>query len=182
LTEFVRRYGRRIYAWARARGLKTQDAEDIMQDVLIRLLKVLRTFTYDREKRFSGLVCVITQHAVNDLLQERRRQPQGTGSEAIAELLASMEAADDLGRQLEEEYKRERFDEACRRVQLRVTPLVWRRFWLTVDEGLGGGGLSIQEAAEREEVEAKCIHQARYKVIGQLNKEIRRLDGTADLF
>ena len=175
--EFVSRYGRLIYAWARDRRLTPPDCEDVMQKVLTSLVVVLRDFQYDRTKSFRGYVCVMTQRAVNDLLKEGRRQPQGTGDDALFDLLASAEARDDLGRRLEGEYDREVFEEACRRVQRDVTERVWRRFWLTAPAGLGGGGLSPKEAAGREGVPTARIHQARYLVLGRLKEQVRRLGG-----
>jgi RNA polymerase sigma factor (sigma-70 family) len=175
--EFVARYGRLIYAWARDRGLSLPDCEDVRQKVLVRLVVVLRTFEYDPEKSFRGLVCVMTQHAVNDLLDERRRKPSASGSEAVFDLLNSVEAREDLGRRLEEEYAREIFEEACRVVQREVKPTVWQLFWLTVPTGLGGGGLSVSEAAKQKSVPAARVYQSRHQAVARLKEQIRRLGG-----
>jgi RNA polymerase sigma factor (sigma-70 family) len=174
--DFVGRYGRLIYAWARDRGLADADCEDVRQKVLTRLVAVLRTFEYDRTQSFRGYVCVMTQRAVSDLLDECRRRPRA-GGEGVAGLLASVAARDDLGRRLEEEHEREIFEEACRRVQRDVSPEAWRRYWLTVPAGLGGGGLSPKEAAAREGVPVARIYQARYLITPRLTEEVRRVGG-----
>jgi RNA polymerase sigma factor (sigma-70 family) len=175
--DFVTRYGRLIYAWARARGLADIDCEDIRQDVLTRLLGRLQGFQYDQRQSFRGYICVVTQHAVNDLLEERRRRPQATGDDVVVDLLASVEARADLGRQFEEEYDRELFEEACRRVEREVGKPAWDRFWLTVPVGLGGRGLAPPEAAQAAGVPVVRIYKIRNTIMGKLKEEIRRLGG-----
>jgi DNA-directed RNA polymerase specialized sigma24 family protein len=44
-NEFVERYGRRIYGWCRQWGLQEADAEDVTQDVLLRLARKMQVAT-----------------------------------------------------------------------------------------------------------------------------------------
>ena len=57
---FVRLYTPLLYHWARRLGLSSEDAADLVQDVLARLVAQLPQFTYDPGKRF----------------RDRRRYPQ----------------------------------------------------------------------------------------------------------
>jgi RNA polymerase sigma-70 factor (ECF subfamily) len=52
--EFVDRYGRKIYGWCRHWGLQEPDAEDVTQDVLLKLAEKMRTFAYDASDSFRA--------------------------------------------------------------------------------------------------------------------------------
>ena len=45
--QFVERYSPRIYGWCRRWNLQEADAQDVTQDVLLRLADKMRTFAYD---------------------------------------------------------------------------------------------------------------------------------------
>jgi RNA polymerase sigma-70 factor (ECF subfamily) len=174
----VSRYGGRIFAWARGRGLGAEDCEDVTQQVLMRLSGLLQTFEYDREKgRFRDYLHRMTRNIAIDLLRKRRRRPMASGSDAIAEVLDSEEARADLSRRLEEEFDLELFELACQRVKKLVSKDTWERFLLNLPQGLGGGGLSPEEAATRIGGRAGLIYQARYKVLPLLQEEVERLGG-----
>ena len=52
--EFVERYGRHIYRWCRQWKLQDADAEDVTQDILVKLTQKLRAFAYDPSRSFRG--------------------------------------------------------------------------------------------------------------------------------
>ena len=49
---FFALYAPLIYSWGRRAGLQDADAADLVQDVLVALVRALPTFTYDRHKSF----------------------------------------------------------------------------------------------------------------------------------
>ena len=53
------------------RGLQPADAEDVTQDVLLRLSRALKMFTYDPSRTFRGWLRAVTLHALNDFAAER---------------------------------------------------------------------------------------------------------------
>ena len=53
-SEFVERYGPRIFQWCRAWGLQEADILDVSQTVLTRLSQRLRRFEYDPSRRFRS--------------------------------------------------------------------------------------------------------------------------------
>ena len=53
-SEFVDRYGARIYGWCRRWSLQDADAKDVTQAVLATLCIKMRTFTYDPSLSFRG--------------------------------------------------------------------------------------------------------------------------------
>src|SRR6476646_10266840 len=49
-AQFADRYGRKLYAWCRRWNLQGADAEDLTQDVLLKLAEKMQTFVYDPTK------------------------------------------------------------------------------------------------------------------------------------
>src|SRR6516164_1369001 len=99
-NEFVELYGRKIYGWCRQWGLQEADAEDVTQDVLLRLASKLRAFAYDPSRSFRGWLRTLTHHAWSDFLQSRKLPGGGTGDNQVTQALERVEARDDLTRRL----------------------------------------------------------------------------------
>src|SRR5437660_2921149 len=70
--EFVRRYGPHIYRWCRQWKLQDADAEDVTQDILVKLTRKLRAFAYDPSRSFRGWLKTVTHHAWRDFEDGRR--------------------------------------------------------------------------------------------------------------
>ena len=170
--EFVERYGPKIYGWCRKWKLQQADAEDITQNVLVRLASRLRTFDYDPGKSFRGWLKTLTWHAVSDYVSSQRRPGQGSGDPNVVRELESVAARADLMQQLAEVFDREMLEEAQARVQARVGPRQWQAFRLTAYEGLSGA-----EVAHRLDMNVITVFTAKSKVLKLLQKEIRKLEG-----
>lgn len=169
--EFVDRYGRKVYGWCRHWGFQEADAQDITQDVLVRLAEKMRDFAYDPARSFRAWLKTLARHAVSDFCDARGRAAAG-GSLAV-ELLQSVEAREDLVRRLEDEFDREVFDEAVARVRARVTPKTWRAFEMTAREGRSGA-----EAGAELGMAVAAVFVARGRVQKLLSEEVRRLEGS----
>src|SRR5215510_6259171 len=102
-NEFVERYGRKIYGWCRQWGLQEADAEDVTQDVLLRLAAKLRDFAYDPSRSFRAWLKTLTHYAWSDFLAARRRVTLGSGDGGVVPVLERLEVRHDLTRRLEEE-------------------------------------------------------------------------------
>jgi RNA polymerase sigma factor (sigma-70 family) len=169
--EFVQRYGPRIKAWTRQRGLQECDADDVTQNVLLKLAGKLRTFAYDPALSFRGWLRTLTQNALSDFLAERRRFSQGSGDSGVLDILASIEARADLESQLSATFDRELLENAMARVQVRVASHRWLAFQLTALEGLSG-----TEAAERLKMKVASVYTAKNRVHKMVQEEIRKLE------
>ena len=55
-NEFAQQYGRLILAWCQQWGLQSADADDVSQNVLLKLAHHLRSFVYDPGRRFRGFL------------------------------------------------------------------------------------------------------------------------------
>jgi RNA polymerase sigma-70 factor (ECF subfamily) len=170
-AEFVEHYGGKIYGWCRKWNLQEADAQDVTQNVLLKLARKMREFTYDPSRSFRAWLKTITHHAWSDFLETRRRAGLGSGDSQVGLILDSVEARADLVAHLEAEFDRELLEEAMRRVRLRVAPQTWAAFTLTVFEGLSGA-----EAAARIPMQVAQVFVAKRRVQKMLQEEVARLE------
>ncbi|MBX9625876.1 MAG: sigma-70 family RNA polymerase sigma factor [Gemmataceae bacterium] len=169
--QFVRRYGGRVLGWCRHWGLQPADAEDVCQDVLLKVARQMRTFRYEPGKSFRGWLKTVARSAWCDWLEARRKQAQGSGDTDARAVLESVAAQDDLVRRLEDEFDRELLDLATARVRLRVEPATWEAFRLTAVDGLPAA-----EAAAKTGLKVATVFVAKGRVQKMLQGEIHLLD------
>jgi RNA polymerase sigma-70 factor (ECF subfamily) len=111
---FVDRYGRRIYAWGRKSGLPPADADDVTQEVLVKLVKALPDFRYDGDRgRCRGFLRTITRNAVSDFLRGNQyRADRAVGGSTAGLLIANPDnAIEQLIEELDYEAHRELMQE-----------------------------------------------------------------------
>src|SRR5262245_16697151 len=99
--EFVERYSPRIYSWCRHWNLQEADAQDVTQDVLLRLADKMRTFIYDPAGSFRGWLRTLAHHAWYDFIKKREQAGAGSGDSTILDTLNAVEARADLIERLE---------------------------------------------------------------------------------
>jgi RNA polymerase sigma-70 factor (ECF subfamily) len=171
-SDFVARYGPVILQWCRGWRLQESDAEDVTQEVLLKLNGLMVRFVYDPSGSFRGWLKTLTHHAWRDLVAGRRRAGLGDGDLRMVELLKSIQACDDLVEQLDAEFRQEVMDRAMERVQRRVSARTWDAFRLTALEGWSG-----KAAAGRLEMKIARVYGARSEVKEMIREEVRRLEG-----
>src|SRR5262245_36651884 len=126
--EFVEYYGVRIYDWCLRWRLQEADAQDVTQNVLLKLAGRLCEFQYDPSRSFRAWLKTVTHHAWSDFVLANKRPGQGGSDSAV---LANLEARDDLERRLQEQFDQDLLAEAMIRARLRVAPQTWEAFRLT---------------------------------------------------
>jgi RNA polymerase sigma-70 factor (ECF subfamily) len=169
--EFVERYGRHIYRWCRQWKLQDADAEDVTQDILVKLTRKLRVFAYDPSRSFRGWLKTVAHHAWRDFEDGRRHSRPAACEGPVQELLDKVEAREDLAQRLEEAFDLELLEAAKLRVRLRVAPHTWEAFRLVVVEGL-----PVAEVAARVRLQVAMVYVARSKVQKMLREEIEKLE------
>ncbi len=170
-AEFVTRYGGRVFRWCLRWGLQDADAHDVTQQVLLKLARRMKTFTYDPDRSFRAWLKTVTQHALHDFETDRQRCSQGSGDSRIHTLLDGIEARADLVQQVAEEYDRDLLQQAMLRVRLRVAPHTWEAFVLTALETVPAA-----EVARRLEMKVATVYKARSSVLKLLQEERRELE------
>src|SRR5215475_6536253 len=168
---FVERYGRHIYRWCRQWKLQDADAEDVTQNILVKLTRKLRAFTYDPSRSFRAWLKTVVHHAWRDF-EDGRRHPRPAGDDSqVGELMLTLEARDDLARRLEEAFDLELLEAAKLRVRLRVAPHTWEAFRLVALEGL-----PVAEVAARVHLQVAMVYVAKSKVQRMLQEEVQKLE------
>jgi RNA polymerase sigma-70 factor (ECF subfamily) len=167
---FVERYGRHIYRWCRQWKLQNADAEDVTQEILVKLARKLRDFDYDPSRSFRGWLKTVAHHAWRDFVDSRRGRA-GEGHGRVRELMETLEASEGLVQALEQAFDRELLEAAKLRVRLRVAPHTWEAFRLVALEEL-----PATEVATTVQMQVAMVYVAKSKVQKMLREEIRKLE------
>jgi RNA polymerase sigma-70 factor (ECF subfamily) len=175
-SEFVEHYGRHIYRWCRQWKLQDADAEDVTQDILMKLARKLRDFAYDPSRSFRSWLKTIAHHAWRDFVDDRRRTQAGSGDSQVRELMQTLAAREDLAQRLEEAFDHELLETAKVQVRLRVAPHTWEAFRLVALEGLPAA-----EVAAKVHMQVAMVYVAKSKVQKMLQEEIQQLEGGASV-
>jgi len=171
--EFVQRYQPIIRAWCLRWGSQPSDADDVAQQVLVRLLGAMKKYHYDPVASFRGWLKTVTHNAWLDFVGARRRT-SGKDHEHLASIADSHDASADLENEMEQAFQQELLELAMRRVEERVKPTTWKAFRLTHVENLSG-----TEAAERLKVPVSQVYVARHRVVKLLKEELQGLSPDA---
>ncbi len=165
---FVDLYGPRIYSWCTHWGLQQADAEDVAQNLILKLFHRLRDFEYDRSKgSFRGWLKTVTQNALRDFARRQKRTPDAAADSDAWDMLHNEPAREDFSRRIEQAFDLELLDEARRRVQKRVAAHTWQAFEL-----IEQGDLPVGEIAEQVGMQVAMVYVARSKVKKMLKEEL----------
>jgi RNA polymerase sigma-70 factor (ECF subfamily) len=170
-SEFVNRYGRRIYGWCVRWRLQDADAQDVTQIVLLKLAQRMKEFTYDPGRSFRAWLKTVTYHTWQDFVRSRRTTPLAIGGDPAEGRLDSVAARDDLARELEGLFDLELLETARQRVRLRAAPHTWMAFSMTALEGI-----AVPEVARRLQMKIARVYAARSIIQQRLQEECRRLE------
>lgn len=172
--EFVERYGRHIYRWCRQWKLQDADAEDVTQNILVKLNQKLRAFAYDPSRSFRGWLKTVAHHAWRDFEDSRRQVRPAASDSQVQSLILSLEAREDLSMRLEEAFDLELLELAMVRVRLRVAPHTWEAFRLVALERL-----PVAEVAAKVCMQVAMVYVAKSKVQKMLQEEVAKLEAGA---
>jgi RNA polymerase sigma-70 factor (ECF subfamily) len=168
---FVEHYGRPIYRWCRRWKLQDADADDVTQDVLVKLAQKLRTFAYDPSRSFRGWLKTLAHHAWRDFVDSSRRAQAAAGNNQAWEQMQTLEAREDLIQRLQEAFDHEVLQAAKVRVRLRVAPHTWEAFRLVALEGR-----PVADVAATVHMQVAMVYVAKSKVQKMLQEEIQKLE------
>jgi RNA polymerase sigma factor (sigma-70 family) len=164
-SQFVEHYGARIYRWCKNSGLQEADAEDLTQDLLLKLASQMRTFEYDPARSFHAWLKTITNHALVDSFRKNQR---------ARDLLDNAASRTALIEELQPQFDKEVLDEAMARVELRVEKNTWEAFRLT-----GLEHLPASEAASQLQLTEGQVRVYKGRVVKLIRDEVHKLEGSA---
>lgn len=139
---FQPRYGGMICALFRRFGLRREDWEEVLQDVVVSLFQRIRSFTHNREKpSFRPWLVPFVRCRVIEHWRKNGRTWAPLDEEKMQDLAAGV--ADECDRLLEEDWRDHVLSEVFRGARARVPPTEWDAFSrLTVE------GQSVKEVAD----------------------------------
>ena len=132
-NRFFDLYAGFVYSIARSKGLKPEDADDIVQIVFCDLARTMPTFSYDREKgRFRSYLAGLVSWRVMDRLRSGKRD-----AELKADFLEEVKSAGADGDDAfaEREWQAAAMEEALRRMKPDVRPEHYAAFIASAVEG-----------------------------------------------
>src|SRR6185312_14024297 len=161
---------RHIYRWCRQWKLQDADAEDLTQNILVKLIRKLPAFAYDPSRSFRGWLKTVAHHAWRDF-NDSHRARRAAGDGRVQELMLTLKAREDLAQRLEGAFDLELLEAAKVRVRLRVAPHTWEAFRLVALEGR-----PVAEVAAKVHLQMAMVYVAKSKVQKMLQEEIGRLE------
>ena len=157
-NEFAEKYSRVIAGFARNAGLRAQEIDDVLQDVLMGFFRVSADFNYDPTKgRFRGYLKRVTLNAIRSRF--RRRRPD-VNVDPEWELPAHDEASDAAW---DRQWTEQLFFRAMDRVRDRVEERTWKSFEL-----YGLRGTAIDAVAEETGMTPEAIRHAKMRITRQI--------------
>jgi RNA polymerase sigma-70 factor (ECF subfamily) len=163
--EFHARYAPMIHGWC-VRWFP-RETDDMVQEVLLLLVRRLRTFEYEPGRRFRGYLNTVTHNLMADLKarEQGRRAVGGSG------LIEHVEATEDLWDRLACEYDLELLEKAKETVRGRVEPRTWAAYVETAERGRKGA-----EVARELGMKVGAVHTAKWQVLTLLRHEVELME------
>ncbi len=165
--EFFSRYGPAIYRVARMRGLCDQDADDIVQQVMVAISSHIGDFQYDRDRgRFRHWVRTVTE---NKIRQNARRRQLPVAAEADVAVCA------DEAPSLEETWEREwQLQDILWCLDQAADDIAPRR--MEAFRMYAIDGVPAAEVAKRLDMSVGHVYVVRHLVLNMIRKRIDELN------
>ena len=162
--QFCELYQPLIYRIGRLGGLQEADANDFVQDVLVRVAKSVSKFETDsRLGSFRGWLGTIARNLLIDFLRKQSRLPVTADGSGVARLIAELPGRGDETQFYESELQKRVFLWAANEVKPSFRDSTWQAFWQTsVDQR------SVEQVAEELGISTGAVYIARSRVIARL--------------
>jgi RNA polymerase sigma-70 factor (ECF subfamily) len=166
-AKFVDLYTPLLCCWSRRLGVPRQEVPDLVQDVLLLLLRKLPTFTYDPHQRFRGWLWTVLRNRCHDW----RRKQVADGRVQTSQPLPAECAAPDGALALEEaEYRNQLVGRALQLMRTDFQAATWKAFWeCRVNRRPAG------EVAQELGMSIEAVYAASSRILRRLRHELAGL-------
>ena len=166
-------YGPVVLRVAARQGLQAVDAENVVQEVLLRVAKSVNSWLARSPRGpFRAWLIRIARNEAARLLSRPATRPWRQGGDSSDVQLEDWVADNcNVASELELEYQRELFLWAAEEVRSSVEEHTWLAFWLTQVEGL-----TVSDAAERLQVKPGNIYFGRSRVMNRLKLAVQQFE------
>ena len=177
--EFHRLYRNLIYGFARRAGLPHEDANEVVQDVLVRVARTIAQFESDPARgTFRGWLMNLTRWRIADKFNSRPKpeRPRDAGPETTSTLTPTLERIPDpapAGPDWDLEWQRHLLDAATERIRNRVSPAHFQVFDFYVRRRW-----SVREVARELGVNPATVYVIGFRLTRQLKAEVKHLSET----
>jgi RNA polymerase sigma factor (sigma-70 family) len=176
--DFFDTYWKLIYSVALKAGLTEQEAEEVVQETTVAVMKYIQDFRYDPQVcRFKSWLMQKTQWRIIDQVRKRppgfveRITPEGDSSlTPLIERIPDPESLQ-LDSLWEREWEKNLLEAAMERVKRRIKPEHFQIFYLGAVRNLGP-----KRIAETMGVNIAQVYLVRHRVAGLIRKEVRALE------
>ena len=147
------------------KGLQAADAENVAQNVLTSIARVIEKHEHDPQRaKFRTWLNRIAQNAILNALT-RIKPDRGSGNTEIQSLLNHIETNDGDSDLLRLECRRELFRRASRIIVDEFQPETWQAFWKTAVEGQ-----SVAAVSDELEKKPGAIYTARCRIMRRIQE------------
>lgn len=167
--EFVLIYRPVIYRMARGWGMQDADAQDVTQNILMRIAGAIERYEQQPGTKFRHWLRRIARNAIFSANSQKPKDAAAGGTLANDLLAEEADITFEFDQKIEREYEREQFLRAASIVRSDVHPETWQAFELTVIEGL-----SCDEAANSIGKSVGTVYAARSRIMKRLREQIER--------
>jgi RNA polymerase sigma factor (sigma-70 family) len=181
--DFYDTYSNLIYQVALKSGLSDIEAQEVLQETMIRIAKKMPDFKYDPARSFKGFLLHETGYRIKEQFRRRHaerqapdRQPGGTTRTATIERIPDPVAGSVLEELWNEEWEKNAFDRAIQKVKRliregKVNGRQYQLFDLYVIKQW-----PPQKVAETMGVKVGQVHLAKHRISALIKKEIKSLE------
>ncbi len=163
--DFSERYQPLIYRFGTRRGLSEQDAQDLVQRVMMSVARSVGRWRPSPDMpRFRNWLFTIARNQLINLVNARRPDQATGGSAHLEKLRATVDAATGT---LDDDYRHEVFLWAAARVRSQVHAQSWTAFWKTSVEGIG-----CDLVASQLNMTVGAVYATRSRIMSRLKDEV----------
>ena len=174
-NRFVEQYSPLIFSWCHRFGVQEKDAPDVTQEVMLKLLGAIKSFTYDPIKgSFRSWLKTITVNLIRDIQRKSKSADVGSGDSRILSLLNSIQdpkALNELGNLIEKQYESELLLQASENIESRVQPKTWKAYQLAANQQM-----SAKQIGKELGIPIADVYVAKSRVTKMLREEIKKLE------
>lgn len=171
--DFVARYHPPMVSMLRdVFRLQDAEAQDVAQEVLIKLVRAMQSFEYDPDKKFRAWVRTITRNSVRDAFRSKSaRTAVGTGNLKVKLILESLPdgSTEGFAEEISQQIHRDLLQDAELVVKARVEPHTWDAYLAAKS------GTSAKNIAADTGMTIAAVYKAKSKVTKMIRAEISQL-------
>jgi RNA polymerase sigma-70 factor (ECF subfamily) len=177
--DFFDTYWRLIYSTALNAGLTDSEAQEVVQETVLTVLRKIKSFRYDPAVgSFKGWLLTIVRWRIGDQFRKRQQQIQLPSSRQLTETsrTATLEriadpVAIDLDAVWEEEWQRTLFAAALSRVKRHANARHYQMFDLYAVKHW-----SVDKVAQTLGVSTAQVRLAKHRITALMRREVARLE------